>query len=421
MEWLGRAKIEFTHSPTPRAIREKDGNETDLLKICESSTPPCQLNPLLFNGHVQTMWTAMKPHGPLVHYKRKVFQAEHEAYEGSFAVDFVVEPHDGRDEGLPPRTVHYSDQEFANISSDDSKPMLVVLHGLSGGSHEVYLRHTIAPLPEQGWEICVVNSRGCAGSKFTSGILYNARATWDIRQMVKWLRKTFPNRPLFGIGFSLGANIMTNYCGEEGSDCLFKAAIACSNPFSLDIACKTMSSTWLGKEVYLRVLGTAMKSLIERHKKELKQHTKLDFDAIADTTYLYEFDRQIQCPIWGYPTETAYYRDASSSDAILSIKIPFLAISATDDPIAVKEAIPYEEFRQNPNTVLLTTSLGGHLCWFESDGSRWHTRPVCNFLNHMAYKVDLDSAKPMDYPAKVKAFSGSDYDPMRRKMNIVRS
>lgn len=182
MEWFGRAKVEFTHSPIPRTIKEKDGHETDLLTICKSNTPPCQLNPLLFNGHVQTMWTAAKPHGPSVYYKRKVFQAEHEAYEGSFAVDFVVEPHDGRDEGLPPRTIHYSDDEFASISSDDAKPMLVVLHGLSGGSHEVYLRHTIAPLPEQGWEICVVNSRGCAGSKITSGILYNARATWDIRQ-----------------------------------------------------------------------------------------------------------------------------------------------------------------------------------------------------------------------------------------------
>jgi predicted alpha/beta-fold hydrolase len=69
----------------------------------------------------------------------------------------------------------------------DNKPMLIILHGLSGGSHEIYLRHAIAPLIEQGnWEICVVNSRGCAMSKITTGILYNARATWDVRQ-VSWV------------------------------------------------------------------------------------------------------------------------------------------------------------------------------------------------------------------------------------------
>lgn len=184
MEWLGYAKIDFTHAPSPRAVREKDGKETDLLKICEQGTPPCQLNPLLFNGHLQTMWTATKPHGPSVYYRRTLFDAEEKAYHGTFAVDFAVEPHDEVDPDLPPRTVYYTDEQWASIGSDDSKPMLVVLHGLSGGSHEIYLRHCIAPLlGEGGWEVCVINARGCAGSKFTSGVLYNARATWDCRQV----------------------------------------------------------------------------------------------------------------------------------------------------------------------------------------------------------------------------------------------
>lgn len=183
MEWLGRAKVEFTHSPTPRVVKEKNGEETDLLKICEKTTPPCQLNPLLFNGHMQTMWTATKPHGPEIYYKRRLFQADNGSYQGSFAVDFVVPPFEGGDPDLLRRTAYYTDEEFAQLPSDDTKPMLVVLHGLSGGSHEVYLRHTIAPLIGKGWEICVGISRGCANSKITSGVLYNARATWDVRQV----------------------------------------------------------------------------------------------------------------------------------------------------------------------------------------------------------------------------------------------
>lgn len=31
-----------------------------------------------------------------------------------------------------------------------------------------------------------------------------------MRQVIRWLRKTFPNRPLFAIGYSLGANILVN-------------------------------------------------------------------------------------------------------------------------------------------------------------------------------------------------------------------
>lgn len=184
MEWLGQAKVQFTHAAAPVTIKEKDGQETDLLKICEQTTPPCHLNPLLFNGHLQTMWTATKPVGPKVYYRRKLFQADHSVYKGTFSVDFVVEPHEESHPELARRTVYYTDDESATLASDDSRPMLVVLHGLSGGSHEVYLRHAIAPLIDSGnWEICVVNSRGCARTKLTSGILYNARATWDYRQV----------------------------------------------------------------------------------------------------------------------------------------------------------------------------------------------------------------------------------------------
>lgn len=189
MEWLGQAKIDFTHAPSPRPVKQKDGSETDLLKICEQATPPCNLNPLLFNGHLQTMWTATKPHGPSVYYRRKMFEAENEAYEGTFAVDFVVEPHDEVDPNLCRRTVHFTDEQWDNIGSDDSKPMLIVLHGLSGGSHEIYLRHCIKPLIDQGgWEICILNARGCARTKLTSGVLYNARATWDVRQVRQIIR-----------------------------------------------------------------------------------------------------------------------------------------------------------------------------------------------------------------------------------------
>jgi predicted alpha/beta-fold hydrolase len=128
-----------------------------------------------------------------------------------------------------------------------------------------------------------------------------------------------------------------------------------------------------------------MKQLMVAHQKELSAYTSLDLEAIQNVTYLNEFDGVVQCPTWGYPTVSSYYRDASSVDAVLSIRIPFLAIQALDDPIAVKEALPYEEFRLNPNTVLLTTSLGGHICWFETGGGRWHPKPVCPLSNKEMY------------------------------------
>lgn len=211
---FGYAKIAFFHSPGQIVLRTKDGKSVPFSDFCKSVTPPCQLNPLLFNGHLQTAWTIVKSYDVPIYYKRIVFDAEDPVYTGTFAVDFVTRPHNEADPALPPRTAFYTKQEINTAGSADSKPMLVVLHGLSGGSYEEYLRVCLAPLTtvERGWEACVVNSRGCANSKITSGVLYNARATWDTRQTVKWLKRVFPNRPLYGIGFSLGANILSNVC-----------------------------------------------------------------------------------------------------------------------------------------------------------------------------------------------------------------
>jgi len=143
MEWLGHANVTFTHSPSSLTLEKQDGSSTDLLTVCHEATPPCHLNPLLFNGHLQTMWTAMKTDGPPLHYKRKLFEAEDPAYHGSFCVDFVTQPFQESDSSLPIRTTYFSDDEFEKLPSEDTRPMLVALHGLSGGSYEVYVNSAI--------------------------------------------------------------------------------------------------------------------------------------------------------------------------------------------------------------------------------------------------------------------------------------
>lgn len=290
---LGHAKTSFTHHEQTISLKRKSGSKQSFSDFVKEATPPCRLNPLLFNGHLQTMWTAVKDAGPPIYYKRHVFQSNHSVYPGQFAVDFVVPKEKGgsKDDSLPERTAYYSEHEFQQIGSDDNVPMLICLHGLSGGSHEVYLRQVVAPVTAAGWECCVVNARGCAMSKLTTPQMFNARATWDIRQTVKWLRKTFPNRPLYAIGFSLGANILTNYCAEEGAACELKAAIACSNPWNLELSHKGLQRTWLGMEVYYKAMGGNLTRLYERHKDQLSKNPNVEHDKVMACKYLFEFDR----------------------------------------------------------------------------------------------------------------------------------
>jgi len=134
---------------------------------------------------------------------------------------------------------------------------------------------------------------------------------------------------------------------------------------------------------------------------------------------LFEFDREVQCNTWGYPSEGAYYRDASSVDSLLAARIPIFGINAEDDPIAVNEGLPYEEVKQTPYAILCTTSLGGHLSWFEIGGHRWHARPASNFLNKMAFEVEdrSPSSSSANGSASGEA-NGSRFQAMRRRWHI---
>lgn len=214
---LQPARVQFYYGRDSIILRAaKNGSQSTFADICKSITPKCRLNPFLLNGHLQTICNSFLRPNDTIHYKRWMFEQKDPKYPGTFAIDFVIRPDKDSDLGSPRKTDLFTEEAFRKIGTDDSKPMLVVLHGLGGGSHERYLRDVLLPLVSEtgGWEACVVIARGCSGTKITSNLLYTANSTWDLKQAVDWLRETFPNRPLYGLGFSLGANYLTNVCNN---------------------------------------------------------------------------------------------------------------------------------------------------------------------------------------------------------------
>jgi predicted alpha/beta-fold hydrolase len=246
-----------------------------LRELVEGIISPVRLNPLMFNGHVQTMAVATGKGGadPHIYYKRKEWESDSKFYPGHFTTDFVVptpKKPTPRDRNLPPRTHDFTDEDWTDfISSDNNKPLVILMHGFMGGSHEKYIRHALDDLTAggKGTELSavVVNARGCSYSRLTSGTLYHPRATWDIRQFVRWAKKQWPQRKLFAVGFSVGANMLCNYLGEEGDACELDAAVLIGNPWSLDINNAILCQSILGRELYQRSLGTSFKKGFERY------------------------------------------------------------------------------------------------------------------------------------------------------------
>jgi uncharacterized protein len=116
------------------------------------------------------------------------------------------------------------------------------------GSYESYVRSILAPACAPisegglGYRGVVVNFRGCefqaldrkcivspngylgAGVPVTSGQLYSAGQSDDLRQALIYIANRFPKAPLLGLGFSLGANVLVKYLEEEGTQSRLRTA-----------------------------------------------------------------------------------------------------------------------------------------------------------------------------------------------------
>lgn len=398
----------------------------------------------LSNPHVSTLYSAVANFDSVhaVHYRRHTFvsgpPAEGEAGEGGqntldFAsLEAVSAGEDAvpQDSTLPPRTRHMTAREAEAWGDDEHGVLLVLCHGLTGGSHESYIRATVEAVldmhdtwtststssssssstttatPTTGadkiagheklkLDVVCFNARGCARSKMTSRVFWNARRAEDMAASLTLLRKRYPQRKIVCAGFSLGGNILCNYladysasnpesfagaagakrtalggCGARkpalsAGECV-DVAISVSNPWRLASSSRFLLGSHLGR-LYSRGMTKNLVKLTTRHAAWLTTQPGVDLAKVRGSTYLPDFDGAFQCPAWGYASAEEYYDDASSAPRLAQIDQPLIILNAVDDPITGPEALPRAECAQNPNLALLATDRGGHIGWYGAE------------------------------------------------------
>lgn len=146
--WSLFDSLTFHHSVKSLPLRLKDGETISLANFCQRLTRDCRLDYRLYNGHLQTLWTCFQDQTPSVYFMRKTFLAEEEAFAGSFTVDFVTGAFKGEYAKFPPRTRPLIEGDFCQMK-DNPSPIVVILHGLNGGSHESYIQSFIAELKQK--------------------------------------------------------------------------------------------------------------------------------------------------------------------------------------------------------------------------------------------------------------------------------
>ncbi|XP_002971512.2 embryogenesis-associated protein EMB8 [Selaginella moellendorffii] len=319
------------------------------------------------NRHVETVFAAFYRHRPKMRFRRECLRM---IDGGTVALDWPVMGED-RDAA----------KWREKLPSD--APVLIFLPGLTGGSHDSYVKYLVSRVRNIGWHTVVFNSRGCSDSPVTSPKFYSASFTEDLRQVVRFVAYRFPESRIYAVGWSLGANILVRYLGQEGENCILSGAVSLCNPFDLVVADEDFRKGF--NNIYDKSLATSLRTIFRKHAalfEEIGGEYNIPLAANAKTVR--QFDEGLTRVSFGYRSVDEYYADASSSKSIEHVKVPLFCIQAANDPIAPNRAIPRAAIKENRNCLLVVTPKGGHLGWVAGQnapfGNPWTDTVVVEYL-----------------------------------------
>lgn len=255
-----------------------------------------------------------------------------------------------------------SDGDFLDVDWVDSRktnaPLLVLFHGLEGGSRSPYARAIMAEFRRLGWQGVVVHFRGCGGEANRLSRAYHAGDAEEIGLIVERIARIYSKKGIYLAGVSLGGNALLKWLGERAQEAqgLVRGAVAISAPLDLVAAGKVLDSGF-NKAVYTRnFLFTLKRKALA--KLDIFPHL-FDRTAVARSTTLREFDSLVTAPLHGFRDADDYWMRASSKPVLCNITVPTLLINARNDPFLPAHVLPTSD-EVNATVSLEYPIEGGH-------------------------------------------------------------
>ncbi|GMP68427.1 hypothetical protein CsSME_00028052 [Camellia sinensis var. sinensis] len=298
------AAMPAKHHPHPSLEVVGGGGWDSFLPALKILNRPYKPYPVIgWNRHVETIFAAFFRSLPNVRFRRECLRTKD---NGSVALDWVS----GDDFRLPP-----------------DSPLLILLPGLTGGSGDTYVRHMLARARKNRWRVVVFNSRGCGDSPVTTPQFYSASFIEDLREVVAHVGTRYPNANLYAVGWSLGANILVQYLGQESHNCPLSGAASLCNPFNLVVADEDFRKGF--NIVYDKALANSLCKIFKKHSLLFEDMGgEFNIELAANAKSVKEFDEGLTRVSFGFKSADDYYSNSSSADSIKHVCTPLLCIQA---------------------------------------------------------------------------------------------
>ena len=293
----------------------------------------------LLGGHLQTIWPAK--------WSRR--------FE-------TTAPHWRRERWSTPDD-DFVDVDFCEANLlQNSKPLLVLFHGLEGSSSSHYSQAFADWGLQNGCDIAVPHVRGCSDTLYLAPRAYHSGDQEEVDHLLRKFKQMIDaqHRPgLLAAGVSLGGNALMRWAGEHGQSAgkIVNAVASICSPLDLTASGHAIGEGF-NRQVYTRMFLRSMKP---KAMAKLKQYPGL-FDAkkLMAAQDLYTFDDVFTAPLHGFKNTDDYWLRASALQHMGNIALPALALNAKNDPFIPPCSLPTLD-KVSPHVTLWQPSAGGHV------------------------------------------------------------
>ena len=296
--------------------------------------PPFKPSKILKNRHIQTLYAS---------FFRKDFPLEYNIEE------FTLSDGDFLD-------IYYT----KDLLPDDAEAVCVIFHGLAGSYKSPYVQGISYELKQYGIAPVVMHYRSTSGRDNRYPQTYHSGKTDDTLEFLHELKSRYPDKKLFCIGYSLGANMLLKLLGELGKASFIDAAIAVSAPMNLETCANIMQKGFsrIYQEHLLKELRASLELKYQKH--DMQKLIGLKKEDIKNLKTFWDFDEAYTAKIHGFSSAKEYYKQCSSKQFLHNITTPTLIIHAQDDPFMHPSVIPSQNEVSSSVTLDILPN-GGHV------------------------------------------------------------
>ena len=240
-------------------------------------------------------------------------------------------------------------------AKDQTKPIIMLAHGMGGCSESGYMKRISTKLWMQGYGVFLVNHRGSGQGMGLSPRLWNGGASDDLAKMIDFVIQRNPDKFLVPIGFSLSGNILLKYLGEGliiPSKVL--GALAVNPPIDLRISSAIISRKWS-----CAVFNQYYMKLIRNQAMAIKKQFPDALSPLKNLKTIWDFDVSYTAPVGGFKDVNDYYDQCSSRYYLKRIEIPTSILCAEDDPFVPCKI--FDQVEMSERVTLHKPKKGGHM------------------------------------------------------------